>query len=53
VPASEQCGWCKDKFGVSWQIVPAVMNELMKGPGAYGKMMKMKKIVILDSFPPA
>ncbi len=29
VPASEQCGWCKDQYGVSWQIVPSIMNELM------------------------
>lgn len=29
VPESEQCGWLKDKFGVSWQIVPTRMNELM------------------------
>ncbi len=29
VPKSEQCGWLKDKFGVSWQIVPAIMDELM------------------------
>ncbi|MBI5793599.1 VOC family protein [Candidatus Uhrbacteria bacterium] len=29
VPESEQCGWLKDKYGVSWQIVPAVMNEMM------------------------
>jgi predicted 3-demethylubiquinone-9 3-methyltransferase (glyoxalase superfamily) len=29
VPASEQCGWLKDKFGLSWQIVPTVMNEMM------------------------
>ena len=28
-PEAEQCGWLKDKFGVSWQIVPANMNELM------------------------
>jgi predicted 3-demethylubiquinone-9 3-methyltransferase (glyoxalase superfamily) len=30
VPEAEQCGWIKDKFGVSWQIVPAIMNEMMK-----------------------
>ncbi|HTE48372.1 MAG TPA: VOC family protein, partial [Candidatus Paceibacterota bacterium] len=30
VPESEQCGWLKDKFGVSWQIVPNAMNEMMK-----------------------
>lgn len=29
VPESEQCGWLKDKFGVSWQIVPTVMDEMM------------------------
>ncbi len=29
VPESEQCGWLKDKFGVSWQIVPEDMNEIM------------------------
>jgi predicted 3-demethylubiquinone-9 3-methyltransferase (glyoxalase superfamily) len=30
VPASEQCGWLKDKFGVSWQIVPAEMDKMMR-----------------------
>ncbi len=30
VPEAEQCGWLKDKYGVSWQIVPTVMNEMMK-----------------------
>jgi predicted 3-demethylubiquinone-9 3-methyltransferase (glyoxalase superfamily) len=30
VPEAEQCGWLKDKYGLSWQIVPAVMNEMMK-----------------------
>lgn len=29
VPESEQCGWLKDKFGVSWQIVPTAMDEMM------------------------
>jgi predicted 3-demethylubiquinone-9 3-methyltransferase (glyoxalase superfamily) len=29
-PKAEQCGWLKDKYGLSWQIVPAVMNEMMK-----------------------
>ena len=29
VPESEQCGWLKDKYGVSWQIVPTVMGEMM------------------------
>lgn len=30
VPESEQCGWLKDKYGVSWQIVPTAMNEMME-----------------------
>lgn len=30
VPAAEQCGWLKDEFGVSWQIVPNVMEKMMK-----------------------
>lgn len=48
VPEAEQCGWCKDKFGVSWQIVPANMDELMERPGAFQKLMEMKKLVIAD-----
>lgn len=48
VPEAEQCGWCKDKFGLSWQIVPANMGELMKRPNAFAKMMEMKKLVIAD-----
>ena len=48
VPESEQCGWCKDRFGLSWQIVPKNMDELMKRPNAYAKMMQMKKLVIAD-----
>lgn len=48
VPESEQCGWCKDQFGVSWQIVPANMDELMKRPGAFAKLMQMKKLVVAD-----
>ncbi|TAH33834.1 VOC family protein [Candidatus Saccharibacteria bacterium] len=48
VPESEQCGWCKDKYGVSWQIVPENMAELMNKPDAFAKMMQMHKIVIAD-----
>lgn len=47
-PAAEQCGWCKDKFGLSWQIVPENTNELLKKPGAFARMMQMKKIVISE-----
>ncbi len=30
VPAAEQCGWLKDRYGLSWQIVPTVMDEMLK-----------------------
>lgn len=31
VPEAEQCGWCKDKYGLSWQIAPADMDKMMSG----------------------
>lgn len=48
VPESEQCGWCKDMFGLSWQIVPEHLSELMQKPGAFSRMMDMHKLVIAD-----
>lgn len=42
------CGWLKDKYGVSWQVAPANMEELMKKPGAFKIMMKQNKIVIAE-----
>ncbi|MEV8337358.1 VOC family protein [Leucobacter sp. NPDC077196] len=46
VPEAEQCGWLADEFGVSWQIVPANMGELMERPNAFEHMLGMHKIVI-------
>ncbi|UYO96857.1 VOC family protein [Microbacterium sp. M28] len=48
VPEAEQCGWLADRYGVSWQIVPENMGELMERPGAYETMMNQKKIVIAE-----
>lgn len=48
VPSAEQCGWCKDQYGLSWQVVPKDTEELTKRPGAFANMMKMKKIIIED-----
>lgn len=48
------CGWLKDKFGVSWQVVPKRMMELMSDPDeekakrALSAMMQMKKLIIAD-----
>ncbi len=44
VPEAEQCGWCKDQFGVSWQVTPLNMDDLIATPRAYAAMMEMKKI---------
>jgi predicted 3-demethylubiquinone-9 3-methyltransferase (glyoxalase superfamily) len=50
VPESEQCGWLKDKYGVSWQIVPTEYLEMLtdSDPEAAGRvmeaMLKMKKL---------
>jgi predicted 3-demethylubiquinone-9 3-methyltransferase (glyoxalase superfamily) len=46
--AEGQCGWLKDRFGLSWQIVPARMADLIKKPKAMEAMMKMKKLDIAE-----
>ncbi|MGE8068809.1 VOC family protein [Pseudomonas sp. NPDC089569] len=52
VPQAQQCGWLKDKFGVSWQIVPVALMEMMKDPDtaksqrAMEAMLQMKKLDI-------
>ena len=46
-----QCGWLKDKYGVSWQVVPTVLNELMTSKDtakAHRVMDAMLKMVKLD-----
>jgi len=51
-PKAQQCGWLKDKFGLSWQVVPDIIGELMtdKNPARSGRVMnvvmQMKKIDI-------
>lgn len=40
IPESEQCGWLKDKYGVSWQIIPSAMNEMM----ASGDKKKIRRV---------
>lgn len=47
-PDFEQCGWLQDKYGVSWQIAPENIDELIRLPGAYKRMMNMKKLNIAE-----
>lgn len=53
-PEAEQCGWLKDKFGLSWQIVPTILGELMqdKDPIKVSRvtraMLEMKKLDIAE-----
>lgn len=47
--AESACGWCKDRWGLSWQITPRTLTEAMSAGGAeaqraFAAMMKMKKI---------
>lgn len=52
--SEEQCGWLKDQFGVSWQIIPDALGKLMGSPdpvksqNVMNAMMKMKKIIVSD-----
>ena len=46
--AESQCGWLKDRFGLSWQIVPAKLPDLIKHPKAMQAMLKMKKLDIAE-----
>jgi predicted 3-demethylubiquinone-9 3-methyltransferase (glyoxalase superfamily) len=43
-----QCGWLQDKFGISWQIIPAILGSLMsdpeKGDRVMQEVLKMKKL---------
>ena len=45
-----QCGWLKDKYGISWQVIPTILNELLSNPAKADKVTKaflqMKKFYI-------
>jgi predicted 3-demethylubiquinone-9 3-methyltransferase (glyoxalase superfamily) len=51
---AQQCGWLKDKYGVTWQVVPSVLHELINDPDpeksqrAMTAMLQMKKIDIAE-----
>ncbi|HEX8961128.1 MAG TPA: VOC family protein [Geobacteraceae bacterium] len=51
---AQQCGWLKDRFGVSWQVVPTALGDLLSDPDSdksrrvMQALLQMKKIVIAD-----
>jgi predicted 3-demethylubiquinone-9 3-methyltransferase (glyoxalase superfamily) len=53
-PKAQMCGWVKDKYGLSWQVVPAVLVEMVSDPNkekanrAFAAMLKMKKLDIAE-----
>ena len=53
-PRAQQCGWLKDRFGVSWQVVPTIVPELLsdpdpeKGRRAMAAVLKMKKLDVAE-----
>lgn len=42
------CGWCKDKYGISWQVIPKGIEKMIQSPSASSALMKMHKIIIDD-----
>jgi len=55
--SESMCGWCKDRWGVSWQVIPTALTRALQGLDGYDNkyafeaMMKMSKIVIADLAP--
>jgi len=53
-PKAQQCGWLKDKFGLSWQVIPAVLPDMLKdhesskAQRAMEALLRMKKIDISE-----
>jgi predicted 3-demethylubiquinone-9 3-methyltransferase (glyoxalase superfamily) len=51
-PKAQQCGWLKDKYGLSWQVVPRILIDMITDPDSrkservFGAMLQMKKIDI-------
>ena len=55
--AESMCGWCKDRWGVNWQVIPKALTRALQGLDGYDStyafesMMKMSKIIVKDLAP--
>jgi predicted 3-demethylubiquinone-9 3-methyltransferase (glyoxalase superfamily) len=55
--SESQCGWCKDRWGVSWQVIPVALGRALQGLDGYDSkfafeaMMKMSRIVVAELRP--
>lgn len=55
--SESMCGWCKDRWGVSWQVIPTALTRALKGLDDYDSryafeaMMKMSRIIVADLVP--
>ena len=45
---ASQCGWCADRYGLRWQIIPVNLGQLMARPNAFDILMQQHKIIIND-----
>jgi predicted 3-demethylubiquinone-9 3-methyltransferase (glyoxalase superfamily) len=52
--SESQCGWCKDRWGVSWQVIPVALGRALQGLDGYDSkhafeaMMRMSRIIVAD-----
>ncbi len=49
-PKAQACGWLKDKYGVSWQVVPRGMADMLKNPAAEGSQRAMEAVMKMKKF---
>ena len=49
-PKAQQCGWLKDKYGVSWQVVPKVLPDLIKDPDSAKSQRAMEAVLRMKKF---
>jgi predicted 3-demethylubiquinone-9 3-methyltransferase (glyoxalase superfamily) len=49
-PKAQQCGWLKDKYGVSWQVVPEGIDEMLKSPESAASQRAMEAVLGMKKF---